>query len=105
VTNVIAGATNEFGVECADIGNLTKIRIGHDGKGFGSGWFLEKVYVTNPLTHTQWVFLCGRWLDKGEDDGQIVRELVPASGDGAASQPCIFLFNPSFLLFPSLPLY
>jgi lipoxygenase homology domain-containing protein 1 len=32
-----------FGVECADLGNLTKIRIGHDGAGFGSGWFLDKV--------------------------------------------------------------
>lgn len=60
-------------------------------------WFLEKVYVTNPLTKTQWVFLCGRWLDKSEDDGQTVRELVPAAADGAASQPRMF---PSLLPFP-----
>ena len=30
-------------VESEDIGKLTKIRIGHDGAGFGSAWFLEKV--------------------------------------------------------------
>ena len=75
-----------FGVECADLGNLTKLRIGHDGSGFGSGWFLDKVYITNPLTEQQWVFLCGRWLDTHEDDKQIIREL-PASVDGVASQP------------------
>jgi lipoxygenase homology domain-containing protein 1 len=64
LTERIIGGTDTFGVECADLGNLTKIRIGHDGKGFGSGWFLEKVYITNPISHVQWVFLCGRWLDK-----------------------------------------
>lgn len=26
-------------------------------------------------------FFCFRWLDRNEDDGQIIRELVPA-GDG-----------------------
>lgn len=30
--------------------------------------------------------MCGRWLDKSEDDGQIVRE-IPASNDGVASLP------------------
>ena len=81
-----------FGVECADLGTLTKIRIGHDGAGIGSGWFLDKVYVTNPLTEQQSVFLCGRWLDKHEDDGQIVRELS-ATVDGVASQPCMSIIH------------
>jgi hypothetical protein len=36
-----------FGVECADLGELNKIRIGHDGAGFGSGWFLDKVYFAS----------------------------------------------------------
>lgn len=33
----------------------------------------------------QWVFNCGRWLDKGEDDGQTVRDLAAIS-DGSASE-------------------
>jgi PLAT/LH2 domain len=70
-------------VECADLGNLTKIQIGHDGVGIGCGWFLDKVYVTNPLNSQQWVFLCGRWLD-----GKIAHEL-PVSEDGVSSQPCM----------------
>lgn len=44
--------------------------------------------MTNPLTSKTWTFLCGRWLDKGEDDGKIERELVP-SNDADISQPCM----------------
>lgn len=84
--NFQRGATDIFAVESPDLGNLTKIRIGHDGKGIGSAWLLEKVYVTNPLNAQQWVFLSGRWFAKDEDDGQIVREIVP-SVDGVACQP------------------
>ncbi len=62
--NFERGATDVFGVESPDLGTLTKIRIGHDGAGFGSGWFLDKIYVSNPLSKQQWTFLCGRWLDK-----------------------------------------
>ena len=38
-----------FGVETNDLENLTKIRIGHDGAGFGSGWFLDKVCILSVL--------------------------------------------------------
>jgi hypothetical protein len=37
------GKTDIFGVECSDLVNLTKIQIGHDNAGIGSGWFLDKV--------------------------------------------------------------
>lgn len=30
-------------IEAKDVGNIFKIRIGHDGSGTGSGWYLEKV--------------------------------------------------------------
>ena len=35
-----------FQIEAADIGRIQKIRIGHDGTGMFSGWFLEKVVYT-----------------------------------------------------------
>lgn len=35
-----------------------------DGSGFGSGWFLDNVVVSNEKEGRQWVFNCGRWLDK-----------------------------------------
>jgi hypothetical protein len=90
--NFERGATDVFGVESADLGTLTKIRIGHDGVGIGSGWFLDKVYVTHPLNKQQWTFLCARWLDKSEDDGKIERELVP-SADAVVSQPGVYYFR------------
>jgi hypothetical protein len=87
-SNFERGKTDVFGVESPDLGNLLKIRIGHDGSGIGSGWFLDKVYVTHPINQQCWTFLCGRWLDKGEDDRKIERELVP-SADAVISQPCM----------------
>lgn len=30
-------------IEAEDIGPLLKVRVGHDGSGAFSGWFLEKV--------------------------------------------------------------
>ena len=27
-------------------------------------------------------FVCGRWFAKGEDDGKIIRELLPTTEDG-----------------------
>lgn len=41
--------------------------------------------IIEPKSSKEWVFNCGRWLDKGEDDGQIIRELVPVINGVAAS--------------------
>nr|XP_023838831.1 lipoxygenase homology domain-containing protein 1-like [Salvelinus alpinus] len=69
---------DEFTVEAVDIGTLKKIRIGHDNSGAASGWFLDWVEVDAPSLGQRLRFPCGRWLDKGEDDGAIVRDLFPA---------------------------
>ena len=42
--------------------------------------FSEQVEIENNLSKKRYTFHCNRWLGKGEDDGQCVREL-PASGD------------------------
>jgi len=42
-------------IEAADIGRILKARIGHDGTGMFSGWFLDKV-STNGVS-TLWVIL------------------------------------------------
>ena len=82
--NFERGHTDTFGIEAVDLGEITKARVGHDGSGFGSGWFLDNIVVTAETTNKQWIFNCSRWLDKGEDDGQIVRDLAPVS-DGTAT--------------------
>ncbi|KAL0965208.1 hypothetical protein UPYG_G00278200 [Umbra pygmaea] len=72
------GMIDEFTVEAVDLGTLKRIRIGHDNSGAAAGWFLDWVEVDAPSLGQKLKFPCGRWLDKGEDDGDIVRDLYPA---------------------------
>ena len=62
-----------------------KFNQGHDGSGFCSGWFLDKVVIQNMSTSEMYYFLCGRWLASSEEDGQIVRELIPRDSDNENS--------------------
>ena len=57
---------------------LEMIRIGHDGKGLGAGWYLDEVTVEVPSQGEIMVFPCHRWLAEDEDDGKIERELYPS---------------------------
>lgn len=36
---------DEFIIEAVAIGHIRRVRIGHNGKGGGCGWFLDKVIV------------------------------------------------------------
>ncbi|PIK54821.1 putative lipoxygenase-likey domain-containing protein 1-like [Apostichopus japonicus] len=72
-----AGQMDEFIIEAVNIGELKKIKIGHDKQGGFAGWMLDKVEIDAPALGKRWCFPCGRWLDKKEDDGQIERELYP----------------------------
>jgi hypothetical protein len=64
-----------------DIGEVKKIRIGHDGKGLGAGWFLSRVDVDIPSLGKKHVFSCDRWLAVDEDDGAVERELFPTEAE------------------------
>ncbi|XP_030643524.1 lipoxygenase homology domain-containing protein 1 [Chanos chanos] len=72
------GLVDEFTVEAVDLGELKKLCIGHDNSGGSPGWFLDWVEINAPSQGQKLRFPCGRWLDKGEDDGAIVRDLYPA---------------------------
>ena len=41
--NFESGKHDSFKITTFDFANLTKLRIGHDNRGIGSGWHLEKV--------------------------------------------------------------
>uniref|UniRef100_A0A8D0H2M3 Oxygen-regulated protein 1 n=1 Tax=Sphenodon punctatus TaxID=8508 RepID=A0A8D0H2M3_SPHPU len=71
----LKGQTDIFPLEAVHLGSLYEIVIGHNGLGPGNGWFLEKIILKDPITDLDYTFLCHRWLDDGEDDGKIVREL------------------------------
>ena len=70
---------DDFKIEALDLGQLTKLHIEHDNKGFGAGWFLDKVVVTNTSNGTTVEFPCSQWLDKKKGDKQIARDLLPSS--------------------------
>ncbi|XP_010183716.1 PREDICTED: oxygen-regulated protein 1 [Mesitornis unicolor] len=72
----LRGQTDIFAVEAVHLGHLYKIVIGHNGLGSGNGWFLDKVVIKDPITDLDYIFLCHRWLDQGQDDGNIARELT-----------------------------
>ena len=54
-------------IECPSLGELTKLKIGHNNKGIGSGWYLSKVIVDDTLMNKVYEFVCDRWL--AEDEG------------------------------------
>lgn len=64
-----------------NLGPIGKIKIRHDGSGVGAGWFLEKVVVKESISSDIYEFTCHRWLDEGEDDKLICRELLCSSLD------------------------
>ncbi|XP_046584646.1 LOW QUALITY PROTEIN: lipoxygenase homology domain-containing protein 1-like [Haliotis rubra] len=70
------GQTDSFEVEAVSLGHLKRVIVGHDATGPGSGWFLERLVIKDPTSKQQiFTFHCNKWLDEGEDDGKIVREL------------------------------
>ncbi|XP_006900600.1 PREDICTED: uncharacterized protein LOC102868630 [Elephantulus edwardii] len=73
--NFLRGQTDTFCLEAVHLGDLYKVVIGHDGLGPGNGWFLDGIMVKDPTTNHEYAFSCSRWLDQGEGDGEIVREL------------------------------
>lgn len=77
--------TDEFIVECPNLGTIKKLRIGHDNTGPSPGWYLDKVIVDDIEGRRVYEFQCNRWLAKDEDDGLICRDLV--AGVGADEAP------------------
>ena len=67
-----------FKIIVSDLGPLTKLIIGHDDSGFGSGWMLDHLDITNMTDNTMTTFPCNEWLDKKKGDKKIERELFPA---------------------------
>ena len=68
--------TDEFVLEALDLGELSRLEIGHDNSGFRPGWMLDRVVITSQATNKRWTFPCGQWLDKKREDGKISRSLL-----------------------------
>lgn len=69
----LRGANTKISLQTVDVGNLEKVRVGHDGRGLGTGWYLEELVI---IVHDEcWIFPCNRWLADYEDDGKTERDL------------------------------
>lgn len=113
---------NASQIEAKDVGKVFKIRIGHDGSGTGSGWFLESVDVKHLIMALvpkekkkedkkkkkkkkkeeededveeemqevvlTYHFPCSRWLAGGEEDGELVVELLPEDEEDLEGMTC-----------------
>ncbi|XP_041496830.1 lipoxygenase homology domain-containing protein 1 isoform X2 [Microtus oregoni] len=77
------GNADEFTIESVTMRKVRRVRIRHDGKGSGSGWYLDRVLVREEgqAESDSVEFPCLRWLDKDKDDGQLVRELLPSDSN------------------------
>eukprot|EP00873_Tetraselmis_striata_P044032 jgi/Tetstr1/464296/TSEL_009098.t1 len=73
------GAVNSFEFSGLDIGCVTAIRVGHNGRGIVSPhWHLAAVRVENVTTGSAEEFPVHRWFDRHREDGLIEREIFPA---------------------------
>ena len=51
----VAAASAVFGLEFAELGELTMLRVGHDNAGGGAAWCLEKIVVEHGgRPHVRW---------------------------------------------------
>jgi hypothetical protein len=73
------GKTDSFTLEALDLGQLTRVRVEHDNKGFKAGWMLSKIDITNIASQECVSFPCNQWLDKKKGDGKICRDLLPVA--------------------------
>ena len=51
------GQRDEFLVEAPDVGELTKLQIGHNNKGLGPAWHLQHVEIHNQTTNARAFFV------------------------------------------------
>ena len=45
VSLLLFSQADEFLIEAVTLGQIRRVRIGHDGRGGGCGWFLDKVMI------------------------------------------------------------
>jgi len=61
--NFERGRIDVFHHECLDLGNLKQAIIGHDARGVGAAWFLDKIFIVHEMTNQLWMFPCMKWLN------------------------------------------
>ena len=55
---------DEFSVESVGLGDLKKIRLGHDNSGLKPGWYVSHATIDCPAVGKTWRFPVGKWFAK-----------------------------------------
>jgi hypothetical protein len=64
---------DRFKIDCADLGNIFKLKIRHDNAGLSADWLLDRVEVKDDIR--TYLFRCEQWLAKGKGDSKLERTL------------------------------
>uniref|UniRef100_A0A7M5XA15 Uncharacterized protein n=1 Tax=Clytia hemisphaerica TaxID=252671 RepID=A0A7M5XA15_9CNID len=72
------GSTNEVEIKVEEVGELYKIRLGHDDDGVSLGWHLQNIILTNLETNDEYLFEVNTWLSRDHGDGEIIKEFAAA---------------------------
>ena len=56
----LQGKVDVFDIEAVDLDRPTKVIVGHDGRGRGAGWFVDKVIIRETTNDQQFYFPCER---------------------------------------------
>lgn len=72
------GQRDSFEVSSKNLGELRRIRVEHDAKGFASGWFLDKVIIhLRDDPKQKYYFIYNGWIGKDIGEGVLYRD-IPA---------------------------
>ena len=72
------------------LGDITTLKLWHDNHGISPSWFLKKAVVCDCQTGRVWIFLADTWLAVDEGDGNIMRELSPATDEDKTQFTVLF---------------
>ena len=85
------GLTETFSVEAADVGEVKKVELSHNGYGADSGWFVKEVEVDVPTSGKKYFFPCNRWLSQNKEDGKVIRVLSASDDQLVTYKPRKFI--------------
>lgn len=98
--NFERGKQESFKVEAEDIGQIFKIRVGHNNKGANSAWFCDEIIIQKPKKSKssrptsrasirsatpdieEYYFKINNWFSRTDGDKQLVREILASDADG-----------------------
>nr|XP_040124039.1 oxygen-regulated protein 1 [Ictidomys tridecemlineatus] len=83
-----SNSADMFKINLKDVGEIYKIRIGHDNSGKDPRWYLEEVRLENLVTQELFCLPVDSWIGEDENDGDVWKE-VPIARTNKAPLPVV----------------